>query len=179
MASNYTSNYNLNQWSASDRVLRTEFNADNAKIDAALAGKASSSSVSSLQTTVDGLKTSKADKTALDALKATVGQHTTTLSGKGNCQIYAGSYQGKGGAGADNPCSLTFANKPMMVVVVSPTGTAMTLYQGQTQGLQGGSHITISWSGNSVRWFHANSETLQMNVRSYTYLVFAFLQAGT
>ena len=29
MASNYTSNYNLNQWSASDRVLRTEFNADN------------------------------------------------------------------------------------------------------------------------------------------------------
>ena len=67
----------------------------------------------------------------------------------------------------------------MMVVVVSPTGTAMTLYQGQTQGLQGGSYLTISWSGNSVRWFHANSETLQMNVRSYTYLVFAFLQAGT
>ena len=64
MASNYTSSYNLNQWSASDRVLRTEFNADNAKIDAALAGKASASSVSSLQTTVNGLKTSKADKTA-------------------------------------------------------------------------------------------------------------------
>jgi len=25
MASNYTSSYNLNQWSASDRVLRTDF----------------------------------------------------------------------------------------------------------------------------------------------------------
>jgi len=36
MPSNYTPNYNLNQWEADDRVLRTDFNADNAKIDAAL-----------------------------------------------------------------------------------------------------------------------------------------------
>jgi len=40
MPSNYTSNYNLNQWEPDDRVLRTDFNADNAKIDAALAKKA-------------------------------------------------------------------------------------------------------------------------------------------
>lgn len=31
-----TTNYGLNQWEASDRVLRTDFNDDNAKIDAAL-----------------------------------------------------------------------------------------------------------------------------------------------
>ena len=31
-----TSNYDLNQWDASDRVLREDFNADNEKIDAAL-----------------------------------------------------------------------------------------------------------------------------------------------
>jgi len=36
MPSNYTPNYNLNQWEPDDRVLRTDFNADNAKIDAAL-----------------------------------------------------------------------------------------------------------------------------------------------
>jgi len=36
MPSNYTSNYQLNQWEADDRVLRTDFNADNAKIEAAL-----------------------------------------------------------------------------------------------------------------------------------------------
>lgn len=35
---NHTSNYNLSQWDAEDKVLRTDFNADNAKIDAALAG---------------------------------------------------------------------------------------------------------------------------------------------
>ena len=33
---NATPNYQLNQWEAEDRVLRTDFNADNAKIDAAL-----------------------------------------------------------------------------------------------------------------------------------------------
>ena len=35
---NHTPNYNLSQWAKSDRVLMDDFNADNAKIDAALAG---------------------------------------------------------------------------------------------------------------------------------------------
>ena len=34
---NHTTNYNLNQWEASDRVTRADFNADNAAIDAAIA----------------------------------------------------------------------------------------------------------------------------------------------
>ena len=33
----YTKNYQLNQWDAADRVLREDFNADNRKVDAALA----------------------------------------------------------------------------------------------------------------------------------------------
>ena len=37
MASSCTTNYQLNQWEAADKVLREEFNQDNAKIDAALA----------------------------------------------------------------------------------------------------------------------------------------------
>ena len=36
MATNYTTNYDLCQWESTDQVLRTDFNADNAKIDAAL-----------------------------------------------------------------------------------------------------------------------------------------------
>ena len=35
----YTTNYRLHQWEAEDQVLRTDFNTDNAKIAAALAGK--------------------------------------------------------------------------------------------------------------------------------------------
>ena len=34
-----TTNYQLNQWAKSDRVMMDDFNADNAKIDAALAAK--------------------------------------------------------------------------------------------------------------------------------------------
>ena len=40
MASSYTTNYQLNQWAAADKVLREEFNQDNQKIDVALAGLA-------------------------------------------------------------------------------------------------------------------------------------------
>ena len=36
MASGQTTNFGLNQWAAEDKVIRTEFNEDNAKIDAAL-----------------------------------------------------------------------------------------------------------------------------------------------
>ena len=36
MATNQTTNYQLNQWEPADQVLRTDFNADNAKLDTAL-----------------------------------------------------------------------------------------------------------------------------------------------
>ena len=39
MASNQTSNYGLSQWEATDQVQRTDFNADNAKVDAALTAR--------------------------------------------------------------------------------------------------------------------------------------------
>ena len=40
MATNHTTNYQLNQWEATDQVLRTEFNQDNQKIDGALKANA-------------------------------------------------------------------------------------------------------------------------------------------
>lgn len=39
MASQQTPNYNLNQWIKTDRILMDDFNADNQKIDAAIAGR--------------------------------------------------------------------------------------------------------------------------------------------
>lgn len=38
MATNHTEKYELNQWLPTDPVIRTDFNEDNAKIEAALAG---------------------------------------------------------------------------------------------------------------------------------------------
>ena len=37
MAGSYTEHYQLSQWQPQDRVLRTEFNQDNAKLDGAIA----------------------------------------------------------------------------------------------------------------------------------------------
>ena len=39
MSTNHTANYDLCQWEATDQVLHTDFNEDNAKLEAALAGK--------------------------------------------------------------------------------------------------------------------------------------------
>ena len=193
MASNYTSNYNLNQWSASDRVLRTEFNADNAKIDAAVKAvdrrvdslnnsKASASALANLEAVVDGLKTSKADKTALDALKNTVNKHTTTLTGKGNCQLYTTSYTGTGTNGAKAPNSLTFPYKPLVVFLAGVEGMQSILVQGQNTGAAAGTGngyiLTITWSGNSVSWSNFNSAFGQMNETGETYVVVALLKAG-
>ena len=60
MSTNKTQNYQLNQWVKSDQVRMEDFNADNAKIDAALAGlsseKADKTALSSLQSVVNGAR---------------------------------------------------------------------------------------------------------------------------
>ena len=78
MASNYTSSYQLCQWEASDKVLRTDFNGDNAKIDAALA--AHDGELDALTAALAG----KADSSALTALA------------EGQLRIITGSYTGTG-----------------------------------------------------------------------------------
>lgn len=56
MASNYTENYGLCQWEATDQVLRTEFNEDNAKIDAALSQKTEQSAFEAAVATIPKIK---------------------------------------------------------------------------------------------------------------------------
>ena len=70
MATNYTTNYDLCQWESTDQVLRTDFNADNAKIDTAL--KSLSDQV-----------VQKADQSALNTLISAVNQKAdaSTVSG--------------------------------------------------------------------------------------------------
>ena len=88
MAANQTENYGLNQWLATDQVVRTDFNADNAKIDAALEGKAEAEAVSALQTVV----AAKAEQTALAALA----ERVTALEARP--YIVTGTYTGDGTA---------------------------------------------------------------------------------
>lgn len=71
MASNHTTNYQLCQWQADDQVKRTDFNGDNAKIDAAL---------NDLSDGLAAAREEKADQSALDALAAEVTKKATTAA---------------------------------------------------------------------------------------------------
>ena len=93
-----TKNYQLNQWAAGDKVQRIDFNADNDKIDGAIAA---------VSARAGALETGKADKTALDAAKATIPK------------IAAGSYTGSGAA--SRTISLGFT--PKAVLVMTQDGT--------------------------------------------------------
>ncbi len=91
---NRTTNYNLCQFEETDRVRRTDFNEDNAKIDAA---------VKAVDRRVDGLEASKADKTALAAVEAKISR------------IVTGTYAGTGGSSGVRRISLP--GRPKLVLI--------------------------------------------------------------
>ena len=172
MATNQTANYDLNQWLSTDQVQRTDFNADNAKLDAALAGKAEAETVSALQTAV----AAKAEQTAVDALSAQVAALP---------RIAAGTYVGTGTSDSSGPCRLDFTDflgRPPQLVVVRPQagmGDGLVLLQGMTESMDAlsgnygsGSNNTVSWSGASVSWY-AQYAASQFNTKGETYYYFA------
>ena len=168
---NFTQNYQLNQWEALDKVQRTDFNADNAKIDAALRA----------------LDTGKAEKSALNTLSQTVAGHTAALAGKGNCQIATGTYTGDGTIGAENKITLTFPFAPKLVIVqnsdgaqadVTNTGDASNTMMVLVRPLrvyrafQGFYTARIIWEGNTVSWYSDGNHYAHMNTQGkvYTYV---------
>ncbi len=153
MPSNQTPNYSLSQWSRDDRVLMEDFNADNAKIDAALGEHAA----------------------ALAALTEASPRH-------GNCQIYITSYKGDGtnseNFGESHPNSLTFPKKPALVFIFTSTGgLQMTILPFNSTHTVGSGNRTftmhITWNGNTVTWY-TDDVFFQSNWFNYTYHVFAF-----
>ena len=166
MASNYTSNYGLCQWEPSDKVLRSEFNGDNAKIDAA---------ISAVDSRVDG----KASTSALNSLKNTVSSLSTTITGqgntlgkKGNCQVLVTSYTGNG----QDTRTHTFPKKPVMFFIIG--NALMFVGYGSTWAMNhdGSFAINTAWSGASVT-LSVNAITNQAraiaNVNGKTYQIIA------
>lgn len=164
MASNHTPNYNLSQWERSDKVIMEDFNADNAKIDAALGslgsaleGKVSVSALNSLSQTVSGLKSS--------------------LNSKGNGQIQVYSYTGNGACGANSPTVFTFPKRPAAVIITYQE-SQLFLFAGQTvawhKTRSANYGLFVSWSGNTVS-FYSGSAVDQMNVDGRVYQTVALL----
>ena len=83
MATNQTANYDLNQWLSTDQVLRTDFNADNAKLDAALGAlnrsKADSAQLAAAVGRVSDLESSRATKAELGELADQVEENENAI----------------------------------------------------------------------------------------------------
>ena len=181
MSTNKTQNYQLNQWVKSDQVKMEDFNADNAKIDAALkahdtslASKASAAALSSLQSVVNG----KASASAVSSLQSTVSAHSASLAGKGNCQLYFATHTFSSEFGSNHPTTLTFPKKPLLVLVASSM-VRLLMVQGvggswseSMASSEGG--VSVSWSGNSVSW---SSQYSAGQLAGRTCAVLALLQA--
>ena len=173
MSTNKTQNYQLNQWVKSDQVKMEEFNTDNAKIDAALASKASTSALNSLQSVVNG----KASASALSSLSATVSGHSTSMAKKGNCILYTSTYTGSGERERLSTFSLSFPHKPIVLLIAHQSSDGITIgvqggVQGPTLKIAQTHANDFTWSGNSV-----SIRTYFANNKGDTYYVAALLDA--
>ena len=160
MSTNHTTNYNLNQWEATDKVLRTEFNEDNAKIDAALKENA------------DDIAALEAKDTELEA----------TISQCGNCSVERFTYTGTGTYGNQSPTNLAFSKKPVFFVLLSDnrilmgsglsTQATVISYSSASSSTGVGS-VNVTWSGNTGKIVSTNALT-QFNSSGVAYQVFGF-----
>ena len=173
-----TINYNLNQWDADDPVRRTDFNEDNAKLDAALSAKADAAAVAAAQSQVQAQLAGKADTSALAALQ-------TVVNGKGNCQVEYGTYVGTGGYGSDwsHPTVLRLGYRPRLVLVGAenddglgiflwPAPWTANIHQANNSGL------AVQWLEDGLQWQDTNGYTQraggQLNESGVTYYYVAF-----
>ena len=184
MASNHTTNYQLCQWQADDQVKRTDFNEDNAKIDAAL---------NDLSDGLAAAREEKADQSALDALAAEVAKKATTAALEAVRaavpKIAVGTYTGTGKYGASNPIRLNFSGPlsraPQLLVIKRNEDQDGAINRGliMVHGAKSVSCFlcrdissqiqnTVTWNAYTVSWYADNAAS-QMNESGIVYRYFA------
>ena len=140
MPTNHTEHYSLSQWEAEDKVLRTDFNEDNVKIDRALAA---------------------ADRRA-DGLEQSLANQAGQIARLGNCQIYTAQYTGEG----KSPITHTFPHKPWLITVTCLEGGTMIFWPG-LPSLPENRYVTFTWEGNIVTWSGPLIEGMASQGRHY------------
>ena len=119
---NQTANYQLCQWDPTDRILMEDFNSDNSKIDAALAG----------------LEAGKAAQSSLAALQSSVAAAQSTANGRARAIL--GSYTGNG------------AETRSISVGASPKAVILSWDNNSDTALKGGGAVrTITVTSNGFR----------------------------
>ena len=147
-----TSNYQLNQWEKTDRILMEDFNGDNAKVDAAL--KAQASDMASL---------------AAEVAKC------------GNCRVVMSTYTGTG-AYNDTSTTVSFSEMPLVFMIVGPLAllmarggdtTSFTAFKSATASNSFVSDEDLTWTGNAVSVLDSGHARYQMNEQGCIYWVLA------
>lgn len=162
MASNYTKNYGLCQWEATDQVRREEFNQDQAKIDEALKALA--------------------DKdTALDGAIAAV------AAAAGNCQMELITYTGTGTYGTGKATKITFSQIPDVYFIVGDlalvTGlggnkTSLMVAQDKTYDESFVDDTNVTWNDAQLSLVNGVDARYQMNSKSKQYWVLGLKRKG-
>ena len=168
MATNQTTNYQLNQWEPTDAVQRVEFNQDNAKVDAALKSlsdqvvqKANQSAVNTLITAVN----QKVDQSTLDSLAQTVNQKAETALAAAIStipRIVTGTYTGDGAM--SRTISLGFT--PKAVFVITAHGQVYDFYSGRLY--YGG----LALQGHPLQWINPTVDEKAMEIVDGGFMVF-------
>ena len=168
MATNQTTNYQLNQWEPTDQVLRTDFNADNAKLDAAL--NALSDQVAK-----------KADEEDLTALSESV---AAVSAGMGNCDMELLTYTGGGGG---SPKMITFSQVPDMYLVAGDLAfimgqggkaTAILTCKDASYSESFVNEVDVAWSGSQLTLTNTVNARYQMDTKNKPYWVLGLKKKG-
>ena len=158
MPSNQTANYQLSQWAKSDQVKMEDFNADNAKLDA-----------------------------ALGALTETAATHAAALALRGNCRIGTLTYTGTGKDGEGAYVTITFPARPVIFFAFGPRclfiaqregkdNIVFARYHGSYGTTFTGSSTTITWTENTAQ-ISVPDGMPDLNAKDYTHNVIAFYAA--
>lgn len=163
----YTENYQLNQWAKTDRIQMDDFNADNAKIDAAL--KANANAIAA-----------KADSSALsaetNARTAAISQLSAEKLDKSEAlRLYTGTWTGDGVNGR----TLTLPCVPKLALLFAEYDSGKTpllilIRQGGVYYLRGSNYeatTSISLSGSTLTFHSSILGNMSGSVGSY--VVFA------
>ena len=191
MPSNQTAHYALSQWVKSDQVRMEDFNADNAKLDAALkaAEQRSAGLDAKINTTAAAAEQRSAGLDAkINATAAAAEQRSAAVAAaaekrsaaldaaKGNCTIEFFSYVGQGRSGMNNPTTITFRKPPLFFIAFGTYSIGVGSKHSSNVIVTASDNVFPdqgSWRGTTISFYNSDPRW-QLDTAGETFYVFAF-----